>query len=259
MTLVGNKLYLASSQGTGLYASVDGGLSEYEIDGITSPSANISTLKSNEIKVSNSLYVGKKLDVGNSINVGSGGVYIDAGVGLAVDGPAKILGKLEVNGGVDFNFSRVSVDGSGFQTITSGLFTSEVVDFNAINYDTLSEFDLTTNRFTATYDGYYQFEFYGMLQNLVVPHIFAAGLTFLLDSNSNAYYLSLRYSTGVIDSLSDEFVKLGSKYDAGGSQTIFLTAGDWVEVKVSNYSQDFSSTVIDFDLASVALTINKIG
>ena len=167
-----------------------------------------------------------------------------------------------MNGGVDFNFSRVSVDGSGFQTITSGLFTSEVVDFNAINYDTLSEFDLTTNRFTATYDGYYQFEFYGVIRNppaAPAPHTFAGGQSSLLDSNSNAYYLSLRYSTGVIDSLSDEFVKLGSKYDAGGSQTIFLTAGDWVEVKVSNYSQDFSSTVIDFDLASAALTINKIG
>ena len=173
---------------------------------------------------------------------------------------ASAISEVEFNGEVEFTgFSRVSVDGSGFQSITSGLFTSEVVEFNAINYDTLSEFDLTTNRFTATYDGYYQFEFYGMLQNLVVPHIFAAGLTFLLDSNSNAYYLSLRSSAGVIDSLSDEFVKLGSKYDAGGSQTIFLTAGDWVEVKVSNYSQDFSSTVIDFDLTSAALTINKIG
>lgn len=260
MTLVGNKLYLASSQGTGLYAAVDGGLSEYEIDGITSPSANISTLKSNEIKVSNSLYVGKKLDVGNSINVGSGGVYIDAGVGLAVDGTAKILGKLEANGEVEFTgFSRVSVDASALQTITSGLFTSEVVDFDATNYDNLSEFNLTTNRFTATYDGYYQFEFYGVLQNTVVPHILNIGQTFLLDSNSNAYYLSMRWTGAVVDGLSDEFVKLGFKYDAGGSQTIFLTAGDWVELKVSNYAQDFSATVIDFDLSQAALTINKIG
>jgi hypothetical protein len=120
MTLVGNKLYLASSQGTGAYSAVDGGLSEYEIDGITSPSANILTLKSNEIKVSNSLYVGKKLDVGNSINVGSGGVYIDQGVGLAVDGPAKILGNLEVNGEITkianaIAFSKTQIYINAFQ------------------------------------------------------------------------------------------------------------------------------------------------
>ena len=266
MTLVGNKLYLASSQGTGLYASVDGGLSEYEIDGITSPSANISTLKSNEIKVSNSLYVGKKLDVGNSINVGSGGVYIDEGVGLAVDGPAKILGKLEANGEVEFtSFSRVSVDGatgSPAQTITSDLFTPEVVDFDTTNYDNLSEFNLTTNRFTATYDGYYQFDFYGAIRNppaAPAPHTFALGQSSLLDSNSNFYYLNQWTSGAAVDSLGDELVKLGFAYFAGGTRTIFLTAGDWVKVQVSNYSQDFSATVVDLELYRVELTINKIG
>jgi hypothetical protein len=266
MTLVGNKLYLASSQGTGLYSSVDGGLSEYEIDGITSPSANISTLKSNEIKVSNSLYVGKKLDVGNSINVGSGGVYIDQGVGLAVDGPAKILGKLEANGEVDFtSFSRVSVDASTPstpQTITSNLFASSIVDFNTTNYDNLSEFNLTTNRFTATYDGYYQFDFYGVIRNHPSPpttHTFAGGQSSLLDSNSNFYYLNHWTAGALVDGLSDELVKLGFAYFAGGTRTIFLTAGDWVQVQVSNYSQDFSATVVDLELYRVALTINKIG
>jgi hypothetical protein len=266
MTLVGNKLYLASSQGTGLYSTVDGGLSEYEIDGITSPSANISTLKSNEIKVSNSLYVGKKLDVGNSINVGSGGVYIDQGVGLAVDGPVKILGKLEANGEVDFtSFSRVSVDGatgSPAQTITSNLITPEVVDFDTTNYDNLSEFDLTTNRFTATYDGYYQFDFYGVIRNPPSPpaiHTFALGQSSLLDSNSNFYYLNQWTSGAIVDGLSDELVKLGFMYFAGGTRTIFLTAGDWVQVQVSNYSQDFSATVVDLELYRVELTINKIG
>ena len=266
MTLVGNKLYLASSQGTGAYAAIDGGLSEYEIDGITSPSANISTLKSNEIKVSNSLYVGKKLDVGNSINVGSGGVYIDEGVGLAVDGPAKILGKLEANGEVEFgSFSRVSVDGATglpAQTITSNLFTSNVVDFNTTNYDNLSEFNLTTNRFTATYDGYYQFDFYGVIRNppaAPAPHTFAGGQSSLLDSNSNFYYLNQWTAVAAVDSLGDELVKLGFAYFAGGTRTIFLTAGDWVQVQVGNYSQDFSATVVDLELYRVELTINKIG
>ena len=264
MTLVGNKLYLASSQGTGAYAAIDGGLSEYEIDGITSPSANISTLKSNEIKVSNSLYVGKKLDVGNSINVGSGGVYIDEGVGLAVDGPAKILGKLEANGEVEFgSFSRVSASTpSTPQTITSSLITLEVVDFDTTNYDNLSEFNLTTNRFTATYDGYYQFDFYGVIRNppaAPAPHTFALGQSILLDSNSNFYYLNQWTAGAAVDSLGDELVKLGFAYFAGGTRTIFLTAGDWVEVQVSNYSQDFSATVVDLELYRVELTINKIG
>jgi hypothetical protein len=268
MTLVGNKLYLASSQGTGAYSAVDGGLSEYEIDGITSPSANISTLKSNEIKVSNSLYVGKKLDVGNSINVGSGGLYVDAGVGLAVDGPAKILGKLEANGEVDFtSFSRVSVDASTTpQTITSNISvftnTSEVVDFNTTNYDNLSEFNLTTNRFTATYDGYYQFDFYGVIRNppaALDPHTFALGQSNLVDSNSNFYYLNHWTSGALVDSLGDELVKLGFSYFVGGTRTIFLTAGDWVKVQVGNYSQDFSATVVDLELYRVELTINKIG
>jgi hypothetical protein len=264
MTLVGNKLYLASSQGTGLYSSVDGGLSEYEIDGITSPSANISTLKSNEIKVSNSLYVGKKLDVGNSINVGSGGVYIDEGAGLAVDGPVKILGELEVlSGNINFSqFSRVSVNQSSSQTIASDLSTFYTVDFNTEDYDTLSEFNLTSNRFTATYDGYYQFEFRSLLRHAISlqEHIVMVGSTKLVDSDSNSYFLDLLWEVAAVDiGGSPVLLERTSQYSISGSKTIYLSAGDWVEVQTRSYAQDNTLAVIDMGIYGSELTINRIG
>jgi hypothetical protein len=90
MTLVGNRIYVATSQGTGLYSTTDGGISVFEIDGILSPAAEISSLRSNVVKVSKNVQIGESLDVGNSVNVGQGGVYIDKGQGLSVDGPIKV-------------------------------------------------------------------------------------------------------------------------------------------------------------------------
>ena len=276
MTLVGNKLYLASSQGTGLYASVDGGLSEYEIDGIYSPSANISTLKSNEIKVSNNLYVGKKLDVGNSINVGSGGLYVSGPahilgdlevnesahilVDLEVNGNAHILGDLEVNGNVNFtNYTKVSVSIPVLTGLTSdpALLVPEVLNFTATNYDTLSEFNLTTNRFTATNDGYYQFDFYAQL-------VFSSGLVangyadfYLEVSNGDVYYISNFYYSSSVITTSDDVGAIVAQ-DASGVTTILLTAGQWVEVRCLSSFFDDTYTSDNGAINNTRLIINKL-
>ncbi len=91
MTLVGNKIYATSSQGTGGLSTTDGGISIFELDGIVSPTADISNIKSNELRVSNRAFIGETLDVGNSVNVGSGGIYVDQGRGLSSDGPITAM------------------------------------------------------------------------------------------------------------------------------------------------------------------------
>jgi hypothetical protein len=264
MTLVGNKIYATSSQGTGGLSTTDGGISIFELDGFVSPTASISAIKSNEVKITNNLYVGEKLDVGNSINVGSGGVYIDEGAGLAVDGPVKILGELEVlSGNINFSqFSRVSVNQSSSQTIASDLSTFYTVDFNTEDYDTLSEFNLTSNRFTATYDGYYQFEFRSLLRHAtsLQEHIVMVGSTKLVDSDSNSYFLDLLWEVAAVDiGGSLALLERTSQYSISGSKTIYLSAGDWVEVQTRSYAQDNTLAVIDMGIYGSELTINRIG
>jgi hypothetical protein len=264
MTLVGNKIYATSSQGTGGLSTTDGGISIFELDGLVSPTASISAIKSNEVKITNNLYVGEKLDVGNSINVGSGGVYIDEGAGLAVDGPVKILGELELlSGNINFSqFSRVSVNQSSSQTITSNLSTFYTVDFNTEDYDTLSEFNLTSNRFTATYDGYYQFEFRSLLRHAVAlqSHIFVNNQTKLVDSDSNSYFLDLLWEAAAVDVGGPPvLLERTSQYSISGSKTIYLSAGDWVEVQTQSYALNPASAAINMGIYASELTINRIG
>lgn len=263
MTLVGNKIYATSSQGTGGLSATDGGLSIFELDGLVSPTATISAIKSNEIKVKNNVYIGEKLDVGNSINVGSGGVYIDEGAGLAVDGPAKILGKFELlNGNVDFaEFSRVRVSMSTSQTIASDLITSYAVDFDTADLDTLSEFNLTTNRFVPAYSGYYTFEFRSLLRHadIVTPqeHVFASNSTSLLVNGSDSYLFNILWQaqTPSLGGLLNSY----NRYTIGGSKTIYLDAGDIVQVRVQSYALDNTSAIIDLGIYASELTINRIG
>ncbi len=110
MTLVGNKIYATSSQGTGGLSTTDGGISIFEIDGIVSPTADISNIKSNELRVSNRVFVGETLDVGNSINVGSGGIYVDQGRGLSSDGPITAMINTVDSGEGAFNMKIQDVD-----------------------------------------------------------------------------------------------------------------------------------------------------
>ena len=263
MTLVGNKIYATSSQGTGGLSTTDGGLSIFEIDGLKSPAADISAIKANELKVSNNAYIGEKLDVGNSINVGSGGVYIDEGAGLAVDGPAKILGKVELlNGDISFSqFSRVRVSKSTSQTIASDLSVTYEVDFDVEDYDSLSEFNLTTNEFTATYSGYYTFEFRSLLRHADIStpqeHIFASNATSILVNGTDTYLFNLLWQSQT--SNTGAILKSYIRYTIGGSKTVYLDAGDIVQVMVQSYALDDTSAVIDLGVYASELTINRIG
>ena len=263
MTLVGNKIYATNSQGTGGLSATDGGLSVFELDGIVSPTADLSTLKSNEAKISNNLYVGEKLDVGNSVNVGSGGVYIDQGVGLAVDGPTKILGAVELlSGNISFSqFSRAWVKMSSSQTLTSNILTYYTVNFDTTEYDTLSEFTLSNDRFTATYDGYYSFDFRAILRhsNSLQEHRYLLSNIKLTDSNANNYDL---YTIGVLATAPTSpsvYLNRLDVYTIAGSKTINLSAGDYVQVKIQCYAQDGSGVAIDLSIYSSELTINRIG
>ena len=261
MTLVGNKIYATSSQGTGGLSTTDGGISIFELDGLVSPTAAIAAIKSNEIKVSNNLYVGEKLDVGNSINVGSGGVYIDEGAGLAVDGPAKILGKVELlNGDISFSqFSRVRVSNSTSQTIASDLVVTYVVDFNVEDYDLISEFNLTTNQFTATYSGYHTFEFRSLLRhaNPVQEHIVVTNETSLLVNGTDKYVFNIIKE--VYQTVTSVQIASANYYTVGGSKTLYLDDGDTVQVRVQSYALDESLAIIDLGLYGSELTINRIG
>jgi hypothetical protein len=261
MTLVGNKIYATSSQGTGGLSTTDGGISIFELDGLVSPTASISAIKSNEVKITNNLYVGEKLDVGNSINVGSGGVYIDEGAGLAVDGPVKILGRLELLGGdLSFSqFSRVRVSNSTSQTIASDLVVTYAVDFNVEDYDLISEFNLTTNQFTATYSGYHTFEFRSLLRhaNPVQEHIVVTNETSLLVNGTDKYIFNIIKE--VYQTVTNVLISSANYYTVGGSKTLYLDAGDTVQVRVQSYALDESLAVIDLGLYGSELTINRIG
>lgn len=90
MTMVGNKIYVSTSKGTGSLSGIGGGLVQLSVEGIRSAAANISNLKSNNIAATGNLWVGERLDVGHSVNIGSGGLYVNGGLGIATNGPVKV-------------------------------------------------------------------------------------------------------------------------------------------------------------------------
>jgi len=176
-------------------------------------------------------------------------VYVDAGAGLAVDGDIKFT-----------NTSRINSTNSSTQTIAfGGLIVPQfrLLDFDTTNYDNLGEFDLTSNRFTATYSGYYNFEYRGVLYYPLAGHIVFNGYTALFDSNSTRHDICSWYQAGVVSSLT-EFIVMGNKYDMSGTKTIYLEAGDWVEIKVAAYAQDDTNTAMDAELDESEIIINRI-
>jgi hypothetical protein len=249
MTIVGNKIYVSSSQGTSGYSGVDGGISVFEIDGIISSGASISNIKANTIKVNKNAYIGESLDVGNSINVGSGGVYVDEGQGVSIDG------KLVVNS-EKINFSkltRVSATHSVNQTIGSNLFVDQLVNLDTINYDNLSEFNTSTSQFTAKNDGTYQFEFYGYLDNGSTSRsLFIGGVT-LKDSNGNFYAIDNQSIAGIAGA---NIVLTTADVVFKGSITIPLLSGEWVEYRILSYAQDSTLTPFNLTLFASSLTAN---
>ena len=145
MTMVGNKIYVSTSKGTGSLSGIGGGLVQLSVEGIRSAAANISNLKTNNFAASGNAWIGERLDVGHSVNIGSGGLYVNGGVGISTNGPVKVsmsdaykfyaqaeipevnLVDLEVNhdivdaSGVSYvNFLNASLSGGTYETKIAG-------------------------------------------------------------------------------------------------------------------------------------------
>ena len=245
----GKYLYVISASDSS--TSESGSIAVIEIDGIRSPGAHIDSIRSGNLQVDKHAVIQENLTVNGSINVGPGGVYIDAGQGLTVDGPAKILGGFD-------GFSRVRASNSSSQSITSSLSTTYVVDFNTVSYDSLGEFDISTNEFTALRDGWYTFEFRGRLGSSASSHIFNIGALYLKGAAFNHLIKTIQQAAAV-DSLADELIKQANFYDLSVSRTIFLNAGDQAWFEIQNIAQDFSLTLINMDLQQSTVIINRIG
>jgi hypothetical protein len=90
MAMIGHKIYVSTSKGTGSLGSIQGGLVQLSVEGIRSAAANISNLRTANITASGNVSVGERLDVGHSVNVGSGGLYVNGGIGITTNGPVKV-------------------------------------------------------------------------------------------------------------------------------------------------------------------------
>ncbi|CAB4158483.1 hypothetical protein UFOVP699_13 [uncultured Caudovirales phage] len=77
MTLIGNKVFITTSNGTGLLAAQTGGLVELELDSIISQAADLGSIKTDTLKVIGDAYIAKSLDIGQSLSIGSGGLLSD--------------------------------------------------------------------------------------------------------------------------------------------------------------------------------------
>jgi hypothetical protein len=93
----GKYLYVVSASMT-TPAVASGGLFVIDIDGIRSPGAHIDSIRAGELHVDKHAVIQENLSVNHSLNVGPGGIYVDAGLGIAADGP---IGSIHnVSGGI---------------------------------------------------------------------------------------------------------------------------------------------------------------
>lgn len=77
MTLIGNKVFITTSNGTGLLTAQTGGLVELELDSMISQAADLGSIKTDTLKVIGDAYIAKSLDIGQSLSIGSGGLLSD--------------------------------------------------------------------------------------------------------------------------------------------------------------------------------------
>lgn len=61
-----------------------------DLNGISSPSATIGSLRTDDIHVIGNAHIKNNLQVKNSLNVGPGGIYVDRGAGISSDGTISI-------------------------------------------------------------------------------------------------------------------------------------------------------------------------
>ncbi len=115
-----NDIYVS---GKYIYATSysDDGLSIIELTGLESSAANIGSLASSTLDVSDNAQVGNDMYIGNGLFVGPGGVFVDSGNGIASDGNVTILGKVGIQTNTPSNYLDVNgyIDLAGDAPITS--------------------------------------------------------------------------------------------------------------------------------------------
>jgi hypothetical protein len=223
-----------------------------DITGINSPAAQIGAIKTNDLQVDGNAHIKNNMIVKNSLNVGPGGIYVDEGQGVTVDG--NITGKSIIATG----HTAIKVSASDtLQTISPSLsFVNAQLD--TIEYDVLDEFNTATYKFTASESGYYIFNFHGWLQNAATSWFSLIGQVTLFDSNSQYTKLSTVFAASLTNQGTTEYVLNGTKPNMSGSATLYVEKGDWVQVKYQSFAQNGALTNISMDMGYGELTINKI-
>ena len=94
MCVLGNNLYINCLESKGNI------LVPIELDGVNSDHGRISSLRSDNLTVTNSLNVGENAKINDSLNVGAGGIYVDQGRGIQVDGPVGSTGDITSSGDI---------------------------------------------------------------------------------------------------------------------------------------------------------------
>jgi hypothetical protein len=252
LAIHGKHIYVVSST-IGSKASIV----SLDLHGISSPSAELGSLLSSDLHVSGSAVVRNNLHVKNSINVGPGGIYVDEGQGVAVDG--NIVGQNIIGQNIIGNHTAIRVNNNSVnQVIPSSLLGTVTAQFSTKDYDLLNEFNTSTNRFTAKEDGYYQFIFHGALFNSTTNYFLIVGQIFLEDTFANSARLSTVYNGASTSESPSEYVLNDSRPNMTGSAVMYVAAGDWVQVKYNCYAADVTNTPIDMSMYLQELTINKI-
>ncbi len=123
-TMVGDRIYIVTTEN-----GVDnGGVVSLKVNGLRSPAAKIGNIYSKDIKVSNGVSIGETLQVGRSATIGSGGLWVDKGIGINVDGQVNI--KLTN----DSNLNSSNPIETGLKLTTSGFINDPVSGSGATIY-----------------------------------------------------------------------------------------------------------------------------
>ena len=151
-TMVGDRIYIVTTEN----GVDDGGVVSLKVNGLRSPAAKIGNIYSKDIKVSNGVSIGETLQVGRSATIGSGGLWVDKGEGVHVDGEvvckpqfnnesnALLSGiKTEINGAISINslfgliignsilISDSDLTASGTTQVVGQIITIQDSDFTA--------------------------------------------------------------------------------------------------------------------------------
>lgn len=109
LAISGKNIYIVTTQ-----AGTSARLITLDLNGISSPSATIGSLRTDDIHVIGNAHIKNNLQVKNSLNVGPGGIYIDRGQGLSSDGQVSINFNTEnLNTLAEYAFAGLEINMTG--------------------------------------------------------------------------------------------------------------------------------------------------